>query len=193
MTRSVVMGGVLGLALAAAGCVYGRAVFQPGPWDMESGSGPLKVYGAAPDEPGPTIFRALEDEPPIRKFLAREGEPDTLEVLGARLAPKQILLKYTRPSAGPPRSVLLDPTSEGYVARAPEPLATVAPAPRATPRTRRPARPRPTASPEAGAPTEPPAARKAPTAVQLLECPIDPDLSECRAFCVPGATYEWCR
>lgn len=186
MTRVVMVGGPLGLALAAAGCVYGRAIFQPGPWDSESGSGPLRVYGVDASEPGPTIFRALEDEPLLKSFLAREGEPDTLEVLGGRFAPKQILLEYKRPSVGRPRSVLLDPTSEGYVARATEPLATVAPTPRPTPRPRKSAPPRPTATPEAAAP-------KQPSAVQLLECPIDPDLSECRAFCVPGATYEWCR
>jgi hypothetical protein len=36
------------------------------------------------------------------------------------------------------------------------------------------------------------ARRRAPTVQQRLECPIDPDRSDCRAFCAGRAGWEWC-
>jgi hypothetical protein len=37
------------------------------------------------------------------------------------------------------------------------------------------------------------APRRDPTAQQRLECPIDPDRSDCRALCAGRAGWEWCR
>jgi hypothetical protein len=104
--------------------------------------------------------------------LRREGQPDTVEVVGSRYKPKQILLTYTRRGAGRPRRIVLDSANDGFVARAPEPLATPAPKSR---------RGRGSAK------------SRTPTARQQLECPIDATRSDCRALCKGGAAYEWCR
>jgi hypothetical protein len=180
---------MLALVVLVGGCATVRPVVQPKPWDRHADSGPLQVFGADPTSPGQQVFQALLREPSLEALLRREGQPDTLEVVGRRWKPKQILLTYTRRGAGRPHRIVLDSANNGFVARAPEPLATPTPAARV----RVPARSRkkvqePTAVREnepSGAPT--------PTARQQLECPIDATRSDCRALCRPGAPYEWCR
>ena len=183
------------LASVLAGCMYVRPALQPGPWDLYGNSGPLKVYGAPRSAPGPRIVRALRDEPAIRDLLERQGEPDTVEVVGDRLDPKRLVLTYHRPDVGRPRRIVLVPTNGGYVARAPELLRS----PRAVARRDE---SRATAAATVAAPPDADGARApavaevpaaAPTAVQRLECPIDRDRADCRAFCVAGATWDWCR
>lgn len=180
---------MLSLALLIAGCANVRPVVKPGPWDRHADSGPLKVYGAASTSPGQQVFQALQREQSLAALLKREGQPDTLQVVGSRYKPKQIFLDYTRRSAGRPRRIVLDSTNDGFVARAPEPLATPTPAKRG--RGAKPSRKKsqaPAAVREEK-PTEPPA----PTAQQRLECPIDAARADCQALCRGGASYEWCR
>jgi hypothetical protein len=128
------------------------------------------------------VFQALLREPSVAALLGREGEPDTLEIVGSRRTPKQILLSYRRRGVGRPHRIVLDSTANGFVARAPEPLAPSKPAAkrgRGAPASRKKAQERA------------PAAK--PTAQQQLECPIDAGRADCQAFCRGGATYEWCR
>lgn len=180
---------MLALLVLVGGCATVRPVVQPKPWDRQADSGPLKVFGAEPTSPGQQVFQALLREPSLEALLAREGQPDTLEVVGSRWKPKQILLTYTRKGAGRPRRIVLDSADNGFVARAPEPLATPTPASkRARVPARSPKAPQPTAVREnesTGVPT--------PSAQQQLECPIDGARSDCQALCRGGAAYEWCR
>ena len=169
---------MLALAGLAAACATVRPVVKPGPWDRHADSGPLQVFGADATSPGQQVFQALVREPSLHALLEREGQPDTLEVVGTRYKPKRIVLTYTRRGAGRPRRLVLDPTKNGFVARAPEPLATPTP----VQRVRGPARAH-----------KAPSAAPTPTARQQLECPIDAARSDCRALCRPGASYEWCR
>jgi hypothetical protein len=136
------------------------------------------------------VFRALLREPSLGRLLRREGQPDTLEVVGSRYKPKQILLNYTRRGAGRPHRIVLDSAKDGFVARAPEPLATPAPASR---RGRGPARSRKKVQEPAAVRENEPGADATPTARQQLECPIDATRSDCQALCKGGAAYEWCR
>lgn len=177
---------MLSLAVLIAGCANVRPVVKPGPWDRHADSGPLKVFGAAAASPGQEVFQALQREPSLAALLKREGQPDTLEVVGGRYQPKQIRLDYTRKAAGRPRRIVLDSTNDGFVARAPEPLAT--PAPAAKRRGSKPSRKK-TQDPAAVREEKP----AAPTAQQRLECPIDAGRADCRALCRGGAAYEWCR
>jgi hypothetical protein len=165
---------MLALVVLVAGCATVRPVVQPGPWDRHGDSGPLKVHGAEPTSPGQQVFQALLRQPALEPLLKREGQPDTLEVVGSRWKPKQITLTYTRKGAGRPRRIVLDSTNEGFVARAPEPLATP------TPAAKRGRGPKPSRVPK-------------PTAQQQLECPIDAARSDCQALCRGGARHEWCR
>ena len=119
---------MLALVVLVGGCATVRPVVQPGPWDRHADSGPLKVFGADPTSPGQQVFQALLREPSLDALLKREGQPDTLEVVGSRWKPKQIVLTYTRKGAGRPRRIVLDSGDKGFVARAPEPLATPTPA-----------------------------------------------------------------
>ncbi len=181
---------IFALAVLVGGCATVRPVVQPKPWDRHADSGPLKVFGAESTSPGQQVFQALLREPSLEALLGREGQPDTLEVIGSRWKPKQIRLTYTRRGAGRPRRIVLDSANDGFVARAPEPLATPTPASK---RGRVPAQsrkkvPEPTAVPESE-----PSAEPTPTARQQLECPIDATRSDCQALCRPGAPYEWCR
>ena len=128
------------------------------------------------------ILRALERQARVADLLATEGEPDTLEVRGKRLEAKRIILVYRRPVRGQPRRIVLDPSGDGYIARSPEPLR----------RRRAPVRAAQVQAPT----TRPPCAdcpKPQPSAVQTLECPIDPARDDCRAFCTGGSSYEWCR
>ncbi len=181
---------MLTLFALAGGCAGMRPVVQPKPWDRHADSGPLQVFGADPTSPGPQVFQALLREPSVEALLRREGQPDTLEVVGARYKPKQILLVYTRRGAGRPRRIVLDSAKDGFVARAPEPLATP------TSRSRRgggPARSRKRVREPAAVRGNEPGAEPTPTARQQLECPIDATRSDCQALCRGGASYEWCR
>ena len=180
---------MLVLAVLVGGCASVRPTVQPGSWDRHPDSGPLRVYGAELTSPGQEVFQSLLRQPSLEAVLSREGVPDTLEVVGSRYKPKQILLTYTRRGAGPPRRIVLDAGDKGFVARAPEPCATPTPAPR---RVRAPAQPRKTREPAAVRENEP-SAERTPTARQQLECPIDGARADCKALCKPGASYEWCR
>lgn len=184
------MTATLTLAALIGGCANVRPVVKPGPWDRHADSGPLKVFGADPSSPGQQVFQALQREPSLAAALKREGQPDTLQVVGSRYKPKQILLDYTRKGVGRPHRIVLDSTSDGFVARAPEPLAT----PKAAAKRGRGSKPsRKKAQAPAAVREEKPTEASAPTAQQKLECPIDAARPDCRALCTGGATYEWCR
>ncbi len=88
----------------------------------------LTDFGIARIISGSTVFHALLREPSLAALLTHEGQPDTLEVVGSRWKPKQILLTYTGPGAGRPRRIVLDSANDGFVARTPEPIATPTPA-----------------------------------------------------------------
>lgn len=180
--RSALISMMLVLALVVGGCATMRPMVKPGPWDRHADSGPLPVFGADPASPGQEVFQALRREPSVAALLEREGQPDTLEVVGSRWKPKQIVLTYTRKGAGRPRRVVLDSGNDGFVARASEPIATPTPASK---RGRGPAKSRKKAEPPAGA--------RAPSPQQQLECPIDATRADCRALCRGGARHEWCR
>lgn len=177
------------LVALVGGCATVRPVVQPKPWDRQADSGPLKVFGADPTSPGQQVFQALQREPSLEALLKREGQPDTLEVVGSRWKPKQILLNYTRRGAGRPRRIVLDSANDGFVARAPEPLATPKPSAQ-----------RGRAPKQSGKKVEEPAAVResepsrvpTPTAQQQLECPIDATRPDCQALCRGDARYEWC-
>lgn len=175
---------LLVVVVLVGGCASVRPVVKPGPWDRHADSGPLKVFGADASSPGQQVFQALQHEPSVEAVLRREGQPDTLEVVGSRWKPKQIVLTYTRKGAGRPRRIVLDSGKDGFVARAPEPLAPPAPAAK---RGRGPAKSRKQVQ-QPAAPAE-----QAPTAQQQLECPIDATRPDCQALCKGGARHEWCR
>jgi hypothetical protein len=161
-------GGLLALALVLAGCARLSPVLEPAPWDEYPNSGPLAVRGAKPDAPGPTIVRALRREPSLTALFEGHGEPDEIEVLGGRYQPKDVALVYKRTG----RRIVVESTSSGWVARAPETL----PGHRRTTRqVRAPQAPRP----------------GPPTTAQTLECPIDPTRADCVSLCA-SAKYEWC-
>jgi len=181
---------MLALVVLVGGCATVRSVVRPGPWDRHADSGPLQVLCADPTSPGQQVFQALLREPSLEALLAREGEPDTLEVVGSRWKPKQILLTYTRRGAGRPRRLVLDSTDDGFVARAPEPLATPTPASR---RGRGPGKSRKKVQEPAAVRETEPSGAPTPTAQQQLECPIDGSRSDCQALCRGGAHHEWCR
>ncbi len=181
---------LVALVVLVGGCATVRSVVQPGPWDRHADSGPLQVFGADPTSPGQQVFQALLREPSVDALLEREGQPDTLEVVGSRWKPKQILLTYTRRGAGRPRRIVLDSANGGFVARAPEPLATPTPAAR---RGRGPAQSRKKVQEPAAVRENEPSGAPTPTARQLLECPIDGTRADCQVLCSSGARYEWCR
>jgi len=185
---------MLALLAIVGGCATVRPVVRPGPWDRHADSGPLQVFGADRTSPGQQVFQALRREPSLQALLRREGQPDTLAVVGSRYKPKQIVLDYTRPAVGRPHRIVLDPTKNGFVARAPEPLAT--PSPTSPRRGGRPVRSRKGRTPHPGSTSvreSQPTAEPTPNARQQLECPIDATRSDCQALCKGGASYEWCR
>jgi hypothetical protein len=181
---------ILALVGLVGGCATVRPVVQPGPWDRHADSGPLEVYGEDRESPGQRIFEALLREPSLEALLRREGQPDTLEVVGSRWKPKQIVLTYTRKGAGRPRRIVLDSTNDGFVARAPEPLARPTPASK---RARGPAKSRRKVQEPAAVRQEAPSGPSVPSAQQRLECPIDATRADCQALCRGGAAHEWCR
>lgn len=180
---------MLALVVLVGACASMRPVVNPGPWDRHGDSGALKVFGADAASPGQQLFQALLGEPSVAPLLKREGQPDTLEVVGSRYKPKQILLTYTRKGAGKPRRIVLDSTNDGFVARPTEPLATPTPAKRG----RGPAKSKKKAQEPTAVRERASDAPTAPTARQQLECPIDATRPDCKALCRPGATHEWCR
>lgn len=146
--------------------------------------GRLRVYGAPRDAAGPRLYRTLAKRPELRDVFDDEGEPDALEVVRGRGDSTRIVASWWRPGAGRPRRIVFESNGGRFVASAPRPLA----------RGRRMAarRERPDAADAVDtAEMEAPAA--APTAAQSLECPIDRQRAECRAYCVGDSTYEWCR
>ena len=180
---------ILALVALVGGCATMQPLLKPKPWDNYSNSGPLKVFGADLTSPGQEVFQALLREPSLEALFSREGVPDTLEVVGSRREPKQILLSYTRKGAGRPRRITLDSTSDGFVARAPEPIVVRKPA------SRRGRVPAPSRKKVEKAPVRENdrGEKPTPTAQQQLECPIDGTRSDCQALCRGGAAYEWCR
>jgi hypothetical protein len=177
------------LALVPLACTRVQPVVSPQAWDEHGDSGPLRVHGARDGAPGPRIYRALARRPELRELLREQGEPDTLEVIGGRWQPKRVVLDYRRRSVGRPRRIYLEATSDGFVASAPQSL---------SPRRRAGGSERPrtiTGTRDAEAATPPLADQQTPTptAAQQLECPIDRQRPDCRAYCTVAATHEWCR
>ena len=165
-------GGLAVLVLVLSGCARFAPVFEPAPWDGYGDTGPLAVRGAGRSDPGPTIVAALRREPRLGPVFVRYGEPDTVEVLGSRYEPKDIVLTYKRTGD----RILVERSGDDWVARAPEAIS---------------GRPRRAAAPSrsAGAAKPPP---PNPTMAQTLECPIDPSRADCRALCASGTKHEWC-
>ncbi len=199
-------GALLVLLLGLAACHGGSPMGKSKPWDAYAGER-LKVHGQDPATAGQKVWRALKEEPGLRGFLARQGEPDSIEVLGgtmARFSQKTLVLYYTRRAAGPPHSIRLEPSKDGYTPRGSEPLAVPPTSERgAGRRGRSPGAdvgtpmeaPRDTAAGETEAPPARPATvrRKAATAEQRVTCPVDPARADCQALCAGDATLEWCR
>jgi len=161
--------------------------FGSRPWDAYANEGRLRVYGAPRDAPGPRIYRALASRRDVRSVLGDQGEPDTLEVKRRRGDETRSVLTYSRRSVGRPRRIVLESRGDRFVASAPQPL-----------RTRRTvARQDARDVDDAGEGTmtsDAPAVRSGtPTREQALECPIDRQRADCRAYCGEGASYEWCR
>ncbi|HEY2386052.1 MAG TPA: hypothetical protein VGK30_03755 [Candidatus Binatia bacterium] len=199
---------LLVLALGIAACQGGGSPMgKSKPWDAYAGE-KLRVHGQDPATAGQKVWRALREEDSLRAFLARQGEPDSLEVLGgtmSRFSDKTIVLYYTRRSMGPPHSIRLEPSKDGYTPRGSEPLAAPPTSDRGTGGGGRRGRASDMDSESpVGAPhgavdedTEaPPPARaprrKAATAEQRVTCPVDPTRADCQALCASDATLEWC-
>jgi hypothetical protein len=183
---------VVVLALLA-GCMFVKPMVQREIWDSYPNSEPLLVHGAAPSTAGQLIYERLRAEPRVGSLLTTHGQPDTIQVLGARMAPKRFVLAYTRPEVGKPYRIVIDPTEDGLIARAPEPFPTAAPAPAPTAAPRPPSeRPPPRQAP-APAPATP---RPSPTCIvtseQARHCPIEPKRPDCRALCSCVPRQEWC-
>ena len=172
MSRGRWAEGLAVLVLVLSGCARFAPVFEPAPWDGYGDSGPLAVRGAARSDPGPTIVAALRREPKLGYVFTRYGDPDTLEVLGSRYEPKDIVLTYKRSGD----RILVERSDDGWVARAPEAL---------------PGRSRRASAPGRSAGTAKPPPPN-PTMAQTLECPIDPSREDCRALCASGTKHEWC-
>jgi hypothetical protein len=137
-------------------------------WDAYADAGPLPVRGAYPSAAGPTILRSLDHDPAVHRVIAANGEPETLEVVTVRGGKRRIVLTYRSTRTGRARRIQLGPPRMTRVAAAAE------------------------HPPRRAAPAEAPASGT-PTARQSLECPIDPQRAECRAFCGRSPAYEWCR
>jgi hypothetical protein len=180
----------LAITLMPLACARVQQVVAPQAWDENADSGPLRVHGARDDAPGPRIYRALGRRPELRTLLREQGEPDTLEVIGGRWQPKRVVLEYRRRSAGKPRRIYQEATSDGFIASAPQALS-----PRrrtaGSDRSRPVIDARETTEAASSAPTD--TVSPAPTAAQELECPIDRQRPDCRAYCTVAATHEWCR
>ena len=169
--------GALAFLIGVAGCTWLDLVLRPQLWDDYANSGPLQVYGADPATAGQRIYNTLKEEDDLKTFLARHPEPDTIEVLGGRFTPKRFDLVFKRARLAKCYKVVIDTTREGRVPRPLESCSVARPA--RTPH--RPPRAQPTPTP-----------RRTPSPDDMVNCPIAPTRPDCRAFCVGGATYEWC-
>ncbi len=183
-------------------------ILSPKPWDGYAGE-TLKVYGQDPATAGQLVWRAVKEQEGSRDFLVTQGEPDSLQIRGGKFSQKTVILFYTRHGAGAPHSIQLDPGKNGFVPRAPEPIATPeerpekksqlqnahrhqnSPAPSSENAGKPPAQ-SPGEANAAPAPTPKPA-QVGPSSKQRVECPIDPTRPDCQALCTAGAPHEWCR
>ena len=208
MIDRTVRWGVLALALCAAAC-HGSPMGKAKAWDAYAGE-KLKVHGQDPATAGQVVWRALRDENSLRAFLARQGEPDSLEIQGGRFSKfsqKTIILYYTRRGMGSPHSIRLEPSKDGYIPRASEPLSAQPTSDKASGTSGRSYKsesgstmdaPRgagdagDTEAPPAGDARPAPVRRKAATAEQRVTCPVDPTRPDCQALCAGDATQEWC-
>jgi len=172
----------LALLALLAGCAWVRPALDPAPWDAWGDRGALQVRGAAPGAPGRAVWDAVLRDADVRRRLAGRGEPETIEVLGARFAPKELLLTYRGA-----RRVVVDAAGGGLFVRAADPVSSRRTATRRTPALVARATPAAARCPDCA-----PAAH-APTLRQELECPIDPDRADCRDLCASDGSREWCR
>jgi hypothetical protein len=101
---------VCALGVIAAGCT----VVRPKPWDKFHDGEVLRVHGADRNAPGQVVYRSLREQPNLRRMFEREGTPDALEIYGGRMSRKTIVLRYTRPSASPRRTITLLPAGDGF-------------------------------------------------------------------------------
>jgi len=164
-------------ALLLCGCAR-QPPNRPPSIDAYADAGPVAVRGAPRSAPGPTLVRALRDDPRVAATLSANGDPETIEIVTRHGHEKRIVLGYARGRDGRARWVVVDLGARRAIVRAPTREARAV-------STRR------SAAPEAV--RDPPAAGGPPTAQQSLECPIDPERSDCRALCAGRRTYEWCR
>jgi hypothetical protein len=109
----------------------------------------------------------LQGDPQVRQVLATHGEPDTVEVVTVRGGGKRVRLTYRQ--HGRTRRFDVTPSQGKRSVRA-----------------------------HGGAarrvqPADHPAPDAEPTLRQRLECPIEPEREDCKAFCARKGTLEWCR
>ena len=201
LTLLVATLGIAPLACAPRQSLALRPGVAPRPWDAYSNAGRLRVHDAPDDAAGPRLYRALARRAELEELFDRHGEPDALEVNGRGGRMQRVVLLYWRRGVGRPRRIVLDATQTGFVASAVQPL----PRTRKTVRDERP--PSADAATEAsadrsddllappseGSPSSGGAARPQPNPTERLECPIDRDRPDCRAYCDAGVSYEWCR
>jgi hypothetical protein len=159
--------------LAASACAPHRAIRRP-PWDAHVGDGPLVVRGASPGSPGPAIYHALAADPDAAGAVVDEAEPDTLRVVCRPGGGTRIVLTYRARPGVPARQVVADPGLGGGVCGAARSVQVAVPARRRGEDKRV-------------------SVDVMPTALQRLECPIDPTRADCQSFCATGDGYEWCR
>lgn len=169
------------------------------PWSGYVNEGPLPVDGAGADAPGPSIFRYVARQPALAGFLREQGPPSSLEVARRGGEPIRILLAY--PEREGDCRIRLERAAGGD-GRWSASLPSCPSAPRATPAPERRAPEREDAPPPGGGPVResegpsetaaPSRACSPPTAVQRLECPIDPDREDCAALCRCDDGLEWC-
>jgi len=158
---------VLVALVAAAACQH-RSTPPRAALDAYVDEGPLRVRGADPSAPGPTIFRALQDDPEAGRVVMTNGEPDALAVESVRGHRRRVVLIYRGGPGRVARRIVVEPATDRAPGRAARP-------------SRRPG------APAVARASEPPTAR------QALECPVDPKRPDCVAFCDGGTAYEWCR
>ena len=168
--------GALAFLIGVAGCMWLELVLRPKLWDDYPDSGPIQVYGADPATAGQRIYNTLKEEDDLKTFLAGHPEPDTIEVLGGRYTPKRFALVFKRAGLAKCSKVVIDPTRGGWVPRPLESCLVT----------------RPTRTPHRPSDQPTPTPRRTPSPEDMVDCPIAPTRPDCRAFCVGGATYEWC-
>ncbi len=184
MTRHAAAIAFLAIATTVAGCTPRLGASRP--WDAYANEGRLRVYGAPRDAAGPRVYRALASRRELRAVLDPDREPDTLEVTRRRGGDTRIVLTYSRRSAGRTRRIVLESRDDRVVAATPQPRRGA----RTTSRREPPDADDVEEATMTGANAAP---SGEPTRAQALECPIDRQRADCRAYCGAGATYEWCR